>query len=58
MNIQEYDETLRYDIRTRSNWTEDEWKDHCLEVSKKIDDHADREIVVKLINLGWNISVH
>lgn len=58
MTIQEYDEMLRYDIRTRTNWTEDEWKSHCIEVAKHIDNDADRESVIKVINLGWNITVH
>lgn len=58
MTIQEYDEILRYDIRTRTKWAEDEWKSHCIEVAKQIDNDADRDAVIKMINLGWDLTVH
>ena len=57
MTMQEYDEQLRYDIRTRK-WAENEWKAHCIEVAKQIDNDADRDAAIKMINLGWNITVH
>ena len=58
MTLEEFDGVLRHDRRTRSEWTEREWTDHCIEVAKEIDDKTDREMIIKMINLGWNITVH
>lgn len=58
MTLEEFDDVLRYDRRTRYEWTEREWKDHCIEVAKEIDNAEDREMIIKLIDAGWNITVH
>lgn len=59
MILEEFDDVLRHDRRTRSEWTDREWTDHCIKVAKEeIDDETDREMIIKMINLGWNITVH
>ena len=44
MTLEKFDDVLRHDRRTRSEWTEREW--------------TDREMIIKMINIGWNITVH
>lgn len=58
MTLKEFEDGLSYDRRTRGEWSDREWTDHCIKVSKEIDNDEDREMIIKMINLGWDIIVH